>query len=230
MSAPFASTELIPLAIVIASFMGSAHCVGMCGGIVVAVSRSKRKWAEYQFGRLVGYLTLGAAAGAVGQQALSSDAANGLSWGSALLVSAALLIAGMYAWKGKALHVSLVPQSLLNKLFKLSRGNAAAIGGLTAFLPCGWLHSFVVGAIATQSPVRGALFLFAFWLGTLPALGAAPWLLDKVLKPVSAKFPRVAAVLLIAAGLGSIGSKIAPTLLQAEAHGSHAEAKQHSCH
>lgn len=49
---------------------------------------------------------------------------------------------------------------------------AVAIGMVTTWLPCGWLYLFVLVAAATAN-VGAALFvMFAFWIGTLPALTA----------------------------------------------------------
>ena len=47
---------------------------------------------------------------------------------------------------------------------------ALSIGLLTAFLPCGWLYLFALKAAGTGSPFEGALFMIAFWLGSVPAL------------------------------------------------------------
>ena len=47
---------------------------------------------------------------------------------------------------------------------------ALSTGLLTAFLPCGWLYLFALKAAGTGSPLQGALFMIAFWLGSVPAL------------------------------------------------------------
>jgi sulfite exporter TauE/SafE len=82
------------------------------------------------------------------------------------------------------------------------------LGSFSAFLPCGWLYSFVLGALATQSPIKGAAFLGLFWLGTVPALVLAPSLIRKVLAPISQKAPKISGAVLIAAGLITVGLKL----------------------
>lgn len=49
-------------------------------------------------------------------------------------------------------------------------GRGLATGLLTALLPCGWLYLFALVAAGTGSPLMGTIVLFAFWLGTVPAL------------------------------------------------------------
>lgn len=49
---------------------------------------------------------------------------------------------------------------------------AFAIGIITTWLPCGWLYLFVLVAAATASPLSALVVMFAFWIGTLPALSA----------------------------------------------------------
>ena len=67
-------------AIVVASLLGSAHCVGMCGPMVLIAtgikearsSKSERLFRSlgYHFGRLGTYLILGLAAGLLGYMIL----------------------------------------------------------------------------------------------------------------------------------------------------------------
>jgi sulfite exporter TauE/SafE len=216
LSVPYADPSTwIPLAVLSASLLGSGHCVAMCGGLVVAAARTPLAWTAYHAGRLLGYLALGSLAGLIGSILFDSEEAwlgvlPWLSWAAAIALGISFGIAGVRVWQGRPLHLSLVPSSVLARLFKAGSGNAGLTGFLTAFLPCGWLHSFVLGAIATRSPLLGAGFLAAFWAGTLPALGLAPWVFERVFKPVSRRSPKVAAVILILAGALSLGMKVAP--------------------
>ena len=57
-----------------AGFLGSFHCIGMCGGFACALGRDPRGGAAtaerhllYNLGRLTTYCFLGALAGALGQ-------------------------------------------------------------------------------------------------------------------------------------------------------------------
>jgi sulfite exporter TauE/SafE len=229
------SSDLIPLAVLGASLLGSGHCVGMCGGLVLAVGRGPAKVGAYHFGRLLGYLSLGALAGALGAATLRSERVSWISWPASLLLAAAFIQMGVNLWRGRGNHLFALPQSWVRKLHEVSRGNAFAVGTLSALLPCGWLHGFVLASLATQSVSKGALVLFFFWLGTVPALSAAPWLVSRVLGPLARRTPRLAAAFLIAAGLASLGVRAAPLMgwnLQTHGHdeASHSAHEQMICH
>jgi sulfite exporter TauE/SafE len=93
-------------------------------------------------------------------------------------------------------------------LVQIRRGRpsrrALVIGMLTGLLPCGWLWAFVITAGGTGSPVSGALVMFAFWLGTVPAMVGVLGLLGPALGRLRARMPLVTAGVLIALGLGTL--------------------------
>jgi sulfite exporter TauE/SafE len=90
----------------------------------------------------------------------------------------------------------------------MSHGGPFATGLISALLPCGWLHTFVLGAVATQSPWIGALYLFLFWAGTLPALSLAPLAASRLFQPLAQKAPKISGTFLILLGLATIGIKM----------------------
>jgi sulfite exporter TauE/SafE len=209
-----------------ASLAGSAHCVSMCGGIVVATARGPRSWVAYHLGRLAGYLVLGAVAGHLGGRLL--DASSSQRWVgllAATFLGAGLIVAGARVWRGRLPHIQVVSSRVLGLLYAKARGNAALSGLLTALLPCGWLHVFVLGAAGTQGARAGAGLLLLFWVGTLPALAAAPWVVKQVLRPAARRAPRLAAVLLILAGVATVGARVTPLIPSSEAR-----ATGHHCH
>ncbi|MDR3608593.1 MAG: sulfite exporter TauE/SafE family protein [Oligoflexia bacterium] len=217
------SRSFVPLAVMVASLAGSGHCVAMCGGLVAATTRSGKDVIQYHLGRLTGYLALGALAGELGAQLFVDTTSGMLSWVPAVLIGALLINMGIQTWHGggRAPHFGSfvwLPRSVFMRLFNpaLSRTSsgspfqAARAGLLSALLPCGWLHAFVLGATTLRSPVAGAGFLLMFWLGTLPALAAAPWLVRRWLTPIFTRVPRLSSALLILAGFICIGMKLAP--------------------
>lgn len=196
----------------------------MCGGLMTAVTPTKWKIASYHLGRLSGYLLLGALAGFFGKELFGSELfKNIVPWVAVLSVSLGLIFLGLQLWRGKQPHFQLLPQSMLTALYRRAGGQPTAVGLLSAFLPCGWLHTYVLGALATQSPLYGAGFLLAFWLGTLPAMSFAPALVRTVLNPLARRAPRLSAVILIGAGFFSIGAKV---ISQVQVSSGHAP----SCH
>jgi uncharacterized protein len=223
-------TDWIPMAVLAASFLGSGHCATMCGGLVTASARSRKTWSAYQLGRLTGYLALGSLAGWVGGIVLSSGPAEAswmgyASWGAAFFLGSSFFLSAIRIWQGRALHFPLVPKAMTSWLYKRVGANSWLLGLLTALLPCGWLHSFILGAVATRDPLLGAGFLFAFWLGGVPALGLTPLLADRILRPISRRSPKIAAMVLISAGLASVGAKVFPAMVSDSA-----PHEQQSCH
>ncbi|MBC7691814.1 MAG: sulfite exporter TauE/SafE family protein [Methylotenera sp.] len=240
MSAPFfepyfeifsASAKVIPLAVLGASLLGSGHCVAMCGGLVSMVAKTPRATASYHLARLTGYCVLGALAGFVGQKVLQPSHFALIPWIATLSMALMFILLGVRTWSGKPPHVFRMSSRLFNPISRFLGRGPAATGFLSALLPCGWLHTFVLGAVATQSPILGATYLFLFWLGTLPALGFAGVLINRIFAPIRQSAPRLSAVILITVGLASIGMKMMPALSSARSPGGAAgEPQEASCH
>ncbi len=148
------------------------HCAPMCGGFVLGqvsdriarlpsahLSECHRlrsaSLMPYHLGRLTTYTALGFMAGAGGFviQRLGGSA------GVFLLIGAALLV--LQAAR------RLRPGFVL-PLTRTLRGYP--LGLALGFLPCGILYAALAAAAATGSPVHGALAMFSFGLGTVPAL------------------------------------------------------------
>lgn len=195
-----------------ASLLGSGHCVAMCGGLIASTTSNRQDVLRYHLGRLAGYVSLGGLAGLLGEQVFRDSTLGILPWIATGALATGLILSGLRIWQGKGMHLQILPAKVLQKLYSKSRRAPGRAGLLSAFLPCGWLHTFVLGSLATRSPWLGALFLMAFWLGTLPALTTAPLLIQRVFNPLSQRLPRLSASLLIIAGIACIGTKIRPLL------------------
>lgn len=183
------------LACAAASFVGSLHCAGMCGPLVaVVLSRgagprtpgAATLLGAYHGARGAGYMALGAALGLAGGLVNLVGVLAGAAPVAASIAGLTLIVSGL-AIIARAAGVRLprrpsrgaadgTPgplQRIRGRALRLPPvGRALAIGGTTAFLPCGWLYAFFVVAAGTASPVQGALVMGAFWLGTVPVLSA----------------------------------------------------------
>jgi sulfite exporter TauE/SafE len=210
--------NVIPFAVLGASLLGSGHCLAMCGGLVVTVARDRKAVVRYHLGRLIGYCTLGGVAGFLGEEILQSSSYILIPWLSTLVLTFAFVFLGVRLWMGRSLHLFRLPRGLWQKFSTFGPGTT---GLISAFLPCGWLHAFVLGGVATRSPVLGALYLFCFWVGTLPALSFAPLLVGKVFQPMMKRAPRLSAIILIVIGIGSLGLKVMPTDASSGGHCHH---------
>lgn len=206
------STAILALGIVSSSFFGSWHCAGMCGPIATLMSTRKSLWS-YNLGRLISYSLLGAIAGGIGQFFLNSNFVT-LRWLSAgvlafLLVGSGLslifpqfLMSKLELWKWSHKLLQIVKKA---QAFHIGQ-SGFVVGLLTALLPCGWLYTYVLAAIATHSPWAGALTLSLFWLGGLPTLSAVPFMIRKTVQSAGLRQQRIAGLVLIVSGLYSLSS------------------------
>lgn len=211
--------------IVMASLVGSLHCVGMCGGLVslYATANSAHgapRWtphAAYHLSRLVSYSLLGALAGSFGSVVDRLGAPIGLGNLGLVLASVTLVFWGLpslFAPRPGAALIRLgraaprrhrVIQRLQGFFVALvdrvrrrpATWRASALGVSSALLPCGWLYAFVVLAAGTGSWTAGAGLLAAFWAGTVPALLGLGVGLRRLSEPLRARLPRLSAVLVL---------------------------------
>jgi uncharacterized protein len=183
--------EFSLFAVFLTGLLGGAHCVGMCGGIVAAMSfQSGQRQAfsfhlAYSAGRMGSYATAGALAGLIGSAAFLSETLFPLQKGLYVLAQVVLILLGLYLaglnqavlWlerAGGSLWQRVQP--LLGKVLPVkNHGQALVAGALWGWLPCGLVYSVLVSALASGSAGQGALLLLAFGLGTLPNLLLMGW-------------------------------------------------------
>lgn len=221
----------VPIAVLTASFLGSSHCVIMCGAITSAVNKTTIQSILYQIGRLWSYLFLGFLFGFLGEVFLKGRVTAYLSLFSASLMAILFLLLAFQAWKG-TVHFPL--PKLLRRLSVAISKNAAVsqktssflTGILTVLLPCGWLHGFVLAAAATQSAFKGAALLGIFWLGSVPALWFSPQLFRKVVAPFRHAMPRASGLILMFVAMAVVGYRVYPALSQLRT----GEEQKHHCH
>lgn len=211
---------LLPIAF-LAGFLGSGHCLGMCGPIVLLLENPQAQAPVFQgllrrvlynAGRLVFYVLLGAVAGAAG---LVLSKVAGVATGLFLLrILAALLVIALglnllfnlpllnYLERSGALlwrHLSPLARHVL-PISTPTR--ALGAGFVWGALPCGLVYSAVAIAATNGSAVGGSLIMLAFWSGTLPALLLAGASADKLGKWTShAALRRFTGFILLCAGL-----------------------------
>ncbi|MBT5855185.1 sulfite exporter TauE/SafE family protein [bacterium] len=203
---------IVPSAILTASLLGSWHCVGMCGGLILTATRSPLSIAVYHVSRLFGYLLVGTISGFVGSY-LFPQTPSILPLIATVLISAYFIYLGIHLLMGRSSAVHFnnpIVNAIFSKVLNrnpdhLSHRHAALVGFGSTFLPCGWLYGFVLGAIQVKDPLIGAGILGIFWLGTLPALLLSPILIKKVLQPIHRYLPKLSGIILLLAGIASLG-------------------------
>jgi uncharacterized protein len=176
------------LSIITIAFMGSfGHCIGMCGGIVIAYStaglekernRSRQAIVHllYSLGRVTTYSVLGAIFGMLGGVVVFNHTANGILW---IVAGSAMILTGL-ALMGKLRLLTFFEQSFSNSKwyqgkFRILLQSDSILGFymlgiLNGLLPCGFVYFFAITAASTASPVYGAVVMFVFGLSTIPAL------------------------------------------------------------
>jgi len=190
------SDSLIYMAFV-TGLLGTGHCIGMCGGLVSALSLSEAGrqggWffhLLYNLGRISTYTFIGAVVGWLGSALAYTDrfkmVTRSLLIGSdVFVILVGLGTAGLFAW----LNVSKLDFPGPMKAMTLAVAglrrlppaiSALPLGLLFGFIPCGYLYAVAITAAQSASVATGALMLFAFGLGTAPSLllfgSAAHWL------------------------------------------------------
>lgn len=162
-------------------FLGSSHCIGMCGGIAsalgMAVPGEKTAWGKlvsYSAGRLGSYTLMGALAGALGAAALPTLTPLRLIAGL-MLIAMALYVGGIWrglVWleKGGSYFWRYLRPLAAKLLPVRSATQAAALGSLWGWLPCGLVYSALTFALAQGGSLRAAVAMLAFGLGTVPAV------------------------------------------------------------
>lgn len=101
--------------------------------------------------------------------------------------------------------------TMLQTLVRSNRPEASvALGVINGFLPCPLVLSFAAIAATSASVPQGMLVMFAFGLGTFPAMlfmGAVGWLVPPSVRQTGV---RVSGVLLIALAVMTIARGIVP--------------------
>ena len=215
-------------------FLGSFHCIGMCGPIALALPvghfSSGAKVAAillYNLGRVITYAVFGVLFGLIGQ----GFALAGFQQIMSVVIGSILLIVvlfpyswsqkmGIAKWNGLVNKVKMK----LGLLFKQCSFSALfSIGLLNGLLPCGLVYMAIAGSVAVADAAKGSLFMALFGLGTIPAMFTVTIVKDfislnvrnKIQKAVPV-FVGVMALLLILRGLNLGIPYISPKVQQAE--------------
>lgn len=206
--------------ILVASLLGSLHCAGMCGAFVAIATgeldasprRKVMLQTAYHVGRLVTYMTMGVLAGTLGALVDVAGRLAGVQTAATMLAGAVMVTFGVVSiLRIYGVHISLFKlptrwQTVVSGLHRRSMRyspltRAGLIGLLTTLLPCGWLYAFVVTAAGTGHPLKGAIAMAAFWIGTLPVLVSLGAGVQTLLGTLGRKVPALTCLLLIGVGL-----------------------------
>lgn len=177
----------------VVGLFSTLHCVGMCGGIIGALTFSlpeavrNDRWrllpyvSAYNLGRIASYTLAGGLAGALGEALAFGDARGHLVlqlFASALMIAIGLYLGG---WFPAFAHFERIGKPLWSRLQPLGQRllpvrsplHAFGFGLVWGWLPCGLVYTAVIWATTTHDVGRGMLFMLAFGAGTLPTVMTA---------------------------------------------------------
>jgi hypothetical protein len=183
--------------------IGSFHCLGMCGPIVVALPLKKNSVFSkiagtilYNSGRVITYGIIGLLFGLLGK---GIHMAGFQQWAT-ILLGIAMIISVIFPFffKEKITTSNLLSgfaARLIHHLSQLftnrSYFSMLLIGLLNGLLPCGLVYVAIAGAINTGTPLSGAIFMVLFGIGTIPLLMVATLASDAIGQKLRTSLQRV---------------------------------------
>jgi len=189
--------DLLPLlgSALVLGLLGGGHCLGMCGGLMGALTlaippeqrgRRLRLLLAYNLGRILSYACAGLLLGLAGWAVASSPAAMALRVVAALLLIAmGLYLAGWWSGLtriealGRGLWRHIQPAA--SRLMPVSSmPRALLLGALWGWLPCGLVYSTLLWAASQGNAGYSAALMLAFGLGTWPILLATGLAAERV--------------------------------------------------
>jgi hypothetical protein len=204
--------------------LGSGHCIGMCGGFAATLGAQTvpmrsivARQLAYGCGRVFTYAFLGAVGGAAGlylsrfrlplfaTQQLFAVLAGVVM----ILVAAPVLGLPAIRWNPLGRFALSLGPVFARFYHMRSRTGYFLAGIANGFLPCGLVYAFLAKAIADHDVLAGWVSMAAFGIGTLPAMTAVGCGTRVMSHAVRAKVYRVAAVLVLALGVVTIGRAFA---------------------
>jgi uncharacterized protein len=185
----FTSSYLVAFVMGLAT---SLHCVGMCGSIIGTLTlslshevRSNKRLLipfvfNYNFGRITTYTLAGGLAGIV--ESFIPAPMTEINGYRVLQIVSAIIIAGagcyIAGWLPRFAYIEKVGvhfwklvEPYGRKLIPVKDPTQAFLFGLVwGWLPCGLVYSALALALTTGDVAKSAITMFAFGLGTLPAV------------------------------------------------------------
>ena len=192
----------------------SLHCVAMCGGINLSQCVSYKyadngnKWSKlkpsvlYNAGRVISYTVLGGAAGALGSAVSFSGTARGIVsiLAGVFMVLMGLNMLNIFPWLRKI--TPHMPKIFGRRLYAgSSKHGPLYIGLLNGLMPCGPLQAMQIYALGTGSPIKGALAMLFFSIGTVPLMFGFGAISSLLSSKFTHKMMKVSAALVMVLGI-----------------------------
>jgi sulfite exporter TauE/SafE len=211
------------IAVFLIGLLGGVHCIGMCGGIVSALSSQSSGQSvtmpgarsafpihlAYNAGRISSYVIAGALVGAIGSFGMLLNGLLPVQMALYVAANLMMIALGLYltGFTQSLAFTERVGRSLWQRIQPYTRrflpartpAQAYPLGLLWGWLPCGMVYGVLTAALLSGSAQRGAATMLAFGLGTLPNLLLAGILLQRLRSIVQARYVRLGSGLLVIA-------------------------------
>ena len=174
--------------------LGGVHCVGMCGGIMSALtlgikpanisSPNQSKLfpylLSYNTARIISYTIAGIIFGGVGAWITDLVLFNQAQIFLKILAGLFLMALGLYLanwWRGLS-YVEQLGNNVWRFIEPVAKRfipiknirQAFGAGIFWGWLPCGLVYSVLIWSLSSGSAIKGGLLMLSFGLGTLPTL------------------------------------------------------------
>ncbi len=166
-----------------AGFLGSGHCLGMCGALVSGYfmknrgNRSYLPYLAYQLTRISVYTMIGVSAAALGVVLVSSGLFGKIQSVLQVLIGLVVIVLamGVMGWTPWQGSIRLIPMQALRKGYASASQKGPVIGAMIAgflngLMPCPLTFAMAVKATSATSLLEGGALMLAFGAGTLPMM------------------------------------------------------------
>lgn len=198
-------------------------CIAVTGGLLVAVAAKYNErnpsadgWTRFKptlyfnLGRVVSYTVLGGVVGGLGSVLTISPRVNGIV---SIVASLVMIILGfqllkLFPWLSR--FQPAIPKFIGHKVHGIGDSNSRfapfMLGAGTFFLPCGFTQALQLYVLSKGSVTVGALTMFFFVIGTLPALLSLSALSSFIKGTFQQYFLRFAGVVVILLGFFNVNN------------------------
>lgn len=167
----------------LAGFLGSGHCLGMCGALVSGYfmkqggGKSYLPYLLYQLSRIFVYTCIGFAAASLGVVLISSGMFGKIQSILQMLIGITVIFLafGILGWIPFQGSIRLLPMNVWRKGFVKVQTKGPLIGScfaglLNGMMPCPLTFAMAVKATSAPSVLEGGALMLTFGAGTLPMM------------------------------------------------------------
>lgn len=205
----------------IIGLLTSVHCVAMCGGINLSqcIPQAAKQGGQdgkltslrpsflYNLGRVISYTVIGGIVGALGSVISFSGSFKGIVQivAGVFMVIMGLNMLNIFPWLRK--FNPRMPKIFARRIRKEKNSNSPFyVGLLNGLMPCGPLQAMQLYALSTGNPLKGALSMLLFSLGTVPLMFGLGVLSSVLSQKFTKKVMSAGAVLVVVLGFSMFNS------------------------